>query len=74
MEKKKILHNTMEKLQALPEDKLSEVNDFIDFLISKIEDRNLTYAIQKQASEGEAFKFLEDEEELYSENDLKDHF
>ena len=40
----------------------------------KIEDRELTRAIQKQADSGDTFGFLEEEEELCSENDLKKRY
>lgn len=74
MSRKKELDKTIEKLQKLSEQELKEVNDFVDFLIHKIKDRDLTYSIQSLAAKSKTFQFLEEEEELYSEEDLKDHF
>jgi len=41
-------------------------------LLQKISDKELTKEIQKQAEEGNSFAFLNDEEELYSIEDLKE--
>lgn len=71
MKDQKVLHKTIEKLQNLPEPELHEVNDFVDFLIGKIKNRNITYSIQQQASRSSTFAFLEEEEELYSEDDVE---
>lgn len=71
MEKQKIINQTIKKLQRLSDAELKEASDFIDFLLHKIEDQELTVAIQKQAETGKSFSFLEEEEELYSRDDLK---
>jgi len=72
MDKDKILTKTIQKLRQLDENKLKEANDFVDFLLSKVSDRELTQQIQKQAETGNTFTFLKDEEELYSIDDLKE--
>ena len=72
MSKDKILTNTIKKLRQLDENKLKEANDFVDFLLSKVTDRELTQQIQRQAETGNSFAFLKDEEELYSIEDLKE--
>ncbi|MFB0907536.1 MAG: hypothetical protein QMB03_04500 [Spirosomataceae bacterium] len=41
---------------------------------SKIEEKILNEGMLKLTSESNAFKFLEDEEELYSANDLKETY
>ncbi|MDQ3395321.1 MAG: hypothetical protein M3512_14585 [Bacteroidota bacterium] len=53
---------------------MKEVSDFAEFLLSKIEDRNLTEGIQKLAANIKSFKFLDDEDDLYSASDLKEPY
>lgn len=72
MKRDKVLKETIEKLHQLNEGKLKEAKDFVEFLLSKIADRELMNDIQKQAEKGKTFDFLRDEEELYSLEDLKE--
>lgn len=74
MTREKLIEKTIDRLSKLPDKKLKEVSDFAEFLLSKIEDRNLTKGIQQVASESKSFKFLEDEEDLYSTSDLKEKY
>lgn len=73
MSKEQILQKTIGKLKRLDERKLKEAEDFVDFLLRKISEEELTQEIQKQAEKGEAFAFLKEEEDLYSVDDLKEH-
>lgn len=72
MTRGKLIEKTIERLSRLPDQKLKEVSDFAEFLLNKMEDRNLTEGIQKLAADSKSFKFLEDEEDLYSSTDLKE--
>jgi hypothetical protein len=67
-----LIKKTLDNLTRLPDQKLREVSDFTEFLISKIEDRLITEGIQKLISDSKSFQFLEAEEELYSKEDLKE--
>jgi len=58
----------------LPDIKIMEVNDFADFLLSKIDDKITLEGMQKLTSDSKAFDFLKDEENLYSVNDLKEKY
>jgi hypothetical protein len=69
-----LIKKTVDNLVRLPDQKLKEVSDFAEFLISKLDDSLLVDAIQKAAAESQSFKFLESEEELYSRADLKEVF
>lgn len=71
MNKEKVLKNTILKLRQLDERNLKEANDFVEFLLAKVSERELTREIQQQAERSDSFSFLEDEEELYSHEDLK---
>ena len=74
MTRNTLIEKTIKNLKKLPNQKLVEVSDFTDFLLRQIEDKTLTEGIQKIASESKTFNFLEEEEVLYSTNDLKERF
>lgn len=69
-----LIQRTIENLSKLPDQKLKEVSDFAEFLLSKIEDKLLTEGIQKLSMDSKSFHFLEDEEDLYTEADLKEKY
>lgn len=71
MERSSLMHDTIQKLQQLPNTKLEEINDYVNFLLAKIDDNILQEGIQKLSSESEALSFLAEEDDLYTVNDLK---
>jgi hypothetical protein len=70
MTRQSIIDRTVEAINLLPEDKAQEISDFADFLHKRYEESLLTLGIQKLATDGKAFEFLSNEEELYSVSDL----
>jgi hypothetical protein len=74
MERKILIDNVISKIMLLPDTKIKEVNDFAEFLLSKIDDRITLEGIQKLSSDSKAFDFLKDDESLYSLNDLKEKY
>ena len=67
-----IAEKIFKKTQSLPEDKQAEVLDFVDFLERKLaleEDREWA-----EFSLASALRGMEDEEELYTLDDLKERF
>lgn len=74
MTREKLIKKTIDRLSKLPDQKLKEVYDFAEFLLNKIEERNLTRGIQKLATDAKSFKYLDDEEDLYSSSDLKETY
>ncbi len=44
------------------------------FLLSKIDDNIIIEGIQKLTSDSKSFDFLNDEEDLYNEEDLKERY
>lgn len=74
MKRETIIDETVKKLNRLPLDKLRQVEDFVDFVISRIDDKLLVEGIQKLTSDSKAFEYLKNEEELYSVNDLKEKY
>ncbi|MDZ7756523.1 hypothetical protein [Rhodohalobacter sp.] len=70
MTKKKLIDRTVKTLEKLPEDKVHEVADYADFVFKKYEEKILQKGLEALASQSKSFEFLQDEEELYDENDL----
>ena len=71
MTRETLIKNTIDNLAKLPDQKLKEVSDFAEFLLNRIENRIVTEGIQKLVIDSKTFKFLNDEEDLYSIEDLK---
>jgi hypothetical protein len=69
-----LIKETMEKIHQLPDVKIQEINDFAEFLLSKIDDQILLEGIQKLTSDSKSFEYLKNEEDLYSVNDLKEKY
>ncbi len=74
MNRQVLIDNAVNKIRQLPDTKIQEINDFAEFLLSKIDDRIMSENIQKLTSDSKAFDFLKDEEDLYDVNDLKERY
>lgn len=74
MTREKLIKKTIENLTKLSDQKIREVSDFAEFLLNKIENKLTTDGIQKLVSDSKAYKFLEDEDDLYTLNDLKEKY
>ena len=74
MTRNALIDKTVKNLKRLPDQKLKEVSDFTDFLLSQIEDRTIVEGIQKLTSESKSFNFLKEEEVLYNTKDLKEKY
>jgi hypothetical protein len=72
MSREDLINSTVKKIKHLSDFKLQEVSDFVSFLESKIEDELITEGIKKMMSTSKTYKFLNEEEELYQLNDLKE--
>jgi hypothetical protein len=71
MTRETLIEKTIYNLGKLPDQKLKEVSDFAEFLLDRIENQIMTEGIQKLTTDSKAFKFLNEEEDLYSTDDLK---
>lgn len=69
-----LVNKTILNIQKLPLNKVQEVNDFVEFLLNKIDDQIITEGIKSMVQDSKTFQFLEDEPDLYSVNDLKIRF
>lgn len=72
MTKQAIIERTIKVINQLPEEKAEEISDFAEFVSKRYEEHLLAQGIQKITSEGQAFDFLNAEEDLYSIADLKE--
>ena len=74
MAKQKLIDRTVEALERLPEDKIHEVADFADFILKKYEEQILQKGIEALTSQSDSLAFLQEEEDLYDEGDLKEKY
>ncbi len=74
MSREAIINRTVNLLDQLPEDKLRQAVDFIQYLLWKYEQETLTKGVSKLNLESESFRFLEEEEDLYTVEDLKERY
>lgn len=72
MTRQAIIDRTVKVINQLPEDKAEEISDFADFVMKRFEEHQLTEGIKQISSSSEAFSFLNNEEDLYTEADLKE--
>jgi len=70
MLRQELIQKTVNYLDALPDDKINEITDFIEFLYQKHEETILREGIQHLCSHSGSFKFLEAEEDLYTLADI----
>jgi hypothetical protein len=70
MTRGQLIDETLQKLNKLPDDKIQEVKNYADFLISKIEDQIVIDGIAVLTAKSKTFEFLNEEEELYTVNDV----
>ena len=74
MTKHTIIERTIKIINQLPVDKAEEISDFADFIFKRYEEHLLLKGIENIVSESQAFDFLNTEEDLYKESDLKEVF
>ena len=71
MSKDEIIAKTIAALQKLPADKIAEVSDFAHFILHLNEDKQITEGIAQLSAQTKSYKFLDEEEDLYTLNDVK---
>jgi len=72
MQRQQVIEKTIEYLKVLPENKIEEALDYIEYLYNKNENAILTEGIIRLTAKSESFDFLKDEEDIYSINDIKE--
>ncbi|MGM0635455.1 MAG: hypothetical protein ACQESK_05280 [Bacteroidota bacterium] len=74
MKRDVLISQTIKKIKQLPDYRLKEVNSYVDFLLSKIDDQILLENIKDLSMQSDSFDFLNDDEELYEVSDVKEHY
>lgn len=74
MTKEALIKKALETLSRLPQDRIREVNDYADYILKKYEEDSLQEGMQQLMGESKAYTFLEDEEDLYTLEDLKERY
>ena len=74
MNREILINKTISKISLLPDWRLKEVSDYIDFLLKSYDDKKTTEGIMKLTSKSKSFDFLNDEEEIYDESDIIEKF
>jgi hypothetical protein len=72
MTRESIIEKTVNAMSQLSLEKAVEISDFADFMLKKYEESLLSNGLTKIVAEGKAYQFLEEEEEIYTVNDLKE--
>ena len=72
MKREVLIKDTLKKIHQLPDLRVQEINDFAEFLLYKTDDEILLEGIQKLTSDSKSFEYLNNEESLYSANDIKE--
>jgi hypothetical protein len=70
MTKELLIKQNLKTLKKLPESRVKEVSDFAEFILKKNDEEVIQKGIEKMVSESDSFYFLNDEEDLYDEDDL----
>ncbi len=71
MTKKTLLKLANQKLAKLPSEKIMEVMDFAEFLLSKTESAFQNDALLKMAATSKAFAFVNEDEVEYTLSDVR---
>jgi hypothetical protein len=74
MTRQAIIERTLKAIIQLPEEKAKEISDFAEFIMKQYEEQQLTKGLQRLSTTSQAFDFLNDEEDLYTEDDLQEKY
>ena len=69
-----LINRTINKITLLPDWRLEEISDYVDFLLKLNNDKEITNDIMKLISSSKSFNFLNNEEDVYDESDLIEKF
>ena len=71
MEKANLIQDTIDILDKMSDEKILEVKDYASYLLKKYEENMLQNGLIELANQSQSYKFLEQEKELYTVEDLK---
>jgi hypothetical protein len=71
MSRTELIEKTIQNIELLPTPELKEISDFTDFLLLRLNERVISQQVSDLNIHSNSFKFLEEETDLYTVNDLK---
>lgn len=71
MSKKELIEKTIAALEKLHADKVVEVSDFADFILDRYDTKQMTDGIAQLSKQSKSYDFLNEEEDIYTLNDVK---
>ena len=71
MEREVLMRKTVRNIEQLSTVRIQEVNDFVEFILRRVDDTLITEGLQQLSSSSRSYDFLNNEPEIYSVNDLK---
>ena len=74
MEREQLIKQTTRRISLLPDNKLRELADYVEFLLQMKADKELVKDLTALSASSKSLNFLEEEEELYGDSDLIEKF
>jgi hypothetical protein len=74
MSRSELIETALKRIEKLPENELQEVNDFAEFLLTKIEKKHLSKDVSQVNTASVSYKFLAEDDNIYTVNDLKEKY
>lgn len=74
MKRDQLLKEATQRISLLPDNKLMEVLDYVEFLLQKKTDQKLAKRLTILSAGSKSLDFLKEEEELYGDSDLIEKF
>jgi len=74
MTREAIIQKTVKTLKKLPAEKAVEVSDFADYILKRHEEQILQNGIERLVEMSKTFQFLNDDEDLYSIDDIVEKY
>lgn len=74
MTKDTLIKETLKTLSKLPDRKVKEVSEFASLLLKKHDEEIIQSGIEILVSKSQTYSFLEEEEDLYTVEDLKERY
>lgn len=71
MEKANLIQDTVDILDRMSDEKIQEVKDYASYILKKYEEDMLQNGLTQLANQSQTYQFLEEEEDLYTVEDLK---
>jgi hypothetical protein len=70
MNRIQLIDETLQTLNKLPDEKIQDIHNYAELLLSEIDDQILIEGIAALTAKSKTFEFLNEEEELYTVNDV----